>query len=97
MRKGGGLRDESLPLLTMTDKLFPLSLTIPVPSEFVRGKGIDATTVGANIRVRLTQSEKDDILRACAELGMTRSQYLRFCGLHVSHALFRELDDEGTI
>jgi hypothetical protein len=80
---------------------YPLKLTIPVPSLFERGKGIDATTVGDNIRVRLTLPEKEEILKAVAELGVTKSQYLRWCGLYVSRALFKELDDdkndEGTI
>ena len=88
----------------------PLSITIPIPSEYARGRGINAVTgYGSNVRMRCTNYEYDIVKEVATEMGIPLASFSRWCVVHCAKALRKhkmtqstddnagELNDKSTI
>ena len=66
----------------------PLKITIPLPTEIPRLRGILATTkYGGNLRVRCSNAEYDLIQQEANKIGLTINAFMRFVGRAVAKAL----------
>ena len=72
----------------MVDLDHPITITIPVPYEIVRARGIHSTgKYGTSLRVRMTKADRDIIRREAERIGITSSMFLRWCGVAVAAKL----------
>ena len=65
-------------------------ITIPVPlleDAAVLGRGIDATTIGQNLKVRVSPVDGKLLQEECDHLGLSKSQFIRRVVIEAAKAL----------
>lgn len=79
----------------MADLFDNLTVTIPLPSHEKRRRGLSATTTyGSKIYMRCHNTELAQIDAAAAILGLTRSQYMRWCALYAAREIQRRAKEK---
>ena len=77
-------------------KQFPATVTIPTPMHTPRVRGVQAHgphalgVLGENIRVRVNAVDHADIVVLCEMLGMTTSEFMRWCAVEVARRLLNK-------
>lgn len=68
-----------------------LTVTIPLPSHVPRARGhfADATTLDANVKVRVSEAEHAMIRASAERLSMKPSEFIRHCAAEVALQLIR--------
>jgi hypothetical protein len=68
-----------------------LTVTIPLPSHVPRARGhfADASTLDANLKVRVSDAEHAMIASVSEELSMKPSEFIRHCAAEVALQLLR--------
>jgi len=75
----------------------PLKITVPTPSEFELGYGVNSTGKrGGNLRVRCTNKEYDAIKHEAYLLGISLAMFTRWCAVHVAANLKKHRDTKST-
>jgi hypothetical protein len=65
-----------------------LTVTIPIPSYIPRARGLNSLNQLRNsIRTALSREEFDLVSEECEKLNITRSQFARWCTVHVAMTL----------
>lgn len=75
----------------------PIKVTIPVPSEIPRARGLNSTSnYGGNLRIRCTDKEYDLVFDEALRLGVTPSNFCRWSIVQTALALrdHRELNSK---
>jgi hypothetical protein len=68
----------------------PIKVTIPVPSEIPRARGLNSTIgYGGNLRIRCTNSDYDLVFEEAIRLGVTPSNFARWCIVETAIAIRR--------
>jgi len=64
-------------------------IEIPTPSIIPRGKGINGTAYGndTSIRTRLPKHERKSVEAAADALGLTPSNFIRWCAVQVASVI----------
>lgn len=66
----------------------PIKVTIPAPSEIPRARGPNSTgKYGGNLRVRCSNQEYDLVFDEAALLGVTPSNFCRWCIVQTALAM----------
>ena len=75
----------------------PVKVTIPIPSNFAVGYGVNATGKrGGNLRVRCTNKQYDAINAEAKLLGLTLATFCRWCAVHVAGKLLEHREALST-
>jgi len=71
--------------------MLPLTVTIPLPCEIPRQRGLEATSVyGDSIRSRVNVDEKQAIQEAADKCGLSVSMFTRWCATKVAEQIILE-------
>lgn len=76
-------------------KQYPEYITIRTPMHTVRLRGVQArgphalSSLGSNLRVRVSRMDHDLIERIAVELGMSKAEFCRWCSVETAHRLSR--------
>ena len=64
-------------------------IEIPLPHVIPRGKGINGTAYGndTSIRTRLPKHEREAVYEAAEVMGVTPSNFIRWCAVQVASAI----------
>lgn len=66
-------------------------IEIPVPQSIPRGKGINGTAYNNDaIRTRTTKQEREVIEKAADKLGITPSNFIRWCSVQAATVINRK-------
>ena len=71
-----------------------LTITIPVPSYIPRQRGIHAVAkFGTIFKAKCSLDEKEIVQRAAEFLNITPSEFIRWCAVHVSREVLKDVPD----
>lgn len=71
-----------------------LSITIPFPSYLPRARGIHAVgKFGSMFKAKCTVEEKELVNGAAAHIGVTPTEFIRWCSVHVAKEVLRNVRD----
>lgn len=72
----------------------PMFLTIPTPMYSPQLRGVQAARgpyalgpLGYNMRIRFSKVDGDRIDAVCQDLGLKKTEYIRWCAVEVARAL----------
>lgn len=71
-----------------------LSITIPFPSYIPRARGIHAVgKFGTLFKAKCTQAEKDLIHEAASKIGISDTDFVRWCVTHSAKEVLKDVPD----
>lgn len=73
-----------------------ITITIPFPSYIPRARGIHAVgKFGTIFKAKCTQAEKDLIQEAADHIGISTTDFVRWCVTHSAKEVLKNVSDAG--